>query len=422
MPEIMLRPLDEKYLNSVITAMSYEVRAFIVSLLRRSEFQGELDLERLTEAAEISGNGFSKENFRSHLKGALAPFLDAKVLEPDDNRRKKRTGYGLNGNGYDDLAPAVNIAYDITNSLMNADGHDRLKRSIPYILGRYINPLELIWLAEVFYAGMNRLERDVVVEIGFVVDMLKGHDVSRPSLNKQLLALEECGVLAMYNKKPDAEFGESKRHGMHIRKIERPSIALTEAGQEVFRYFKNLKLFLRADPQFFPREDRIKALKGNYPVDIEKRILYIGTNEDRTKEIAAEIKKGLNWDIDIYRMSLTIEKITLEEFRKLSAERLSGYDLVILDGYCQNGDTNRMMDRYKLLKSQQASNGITAILLTPNKELANDVERKLPINYIFITDNHGIPDNIKLQEIMYKLMVNPKSVKKAQFDCSQMLY
>lgn len=121
-------------------------------------------------------------------------------------------------------------------------------------------------------------------------------------------------------------------------------------------------------------------------------------------------------------MSLTIEKITLEEFRKLSAERLSGYDLVILDGYCQNGDTNRMMDRYKLLKSQQASNGITAILLTPNKELANDVERKLPINYIFITDNHGIPDNIKLQEIMYKLMVNPKSVKKAQFDCSQMLY
>lgn len=407
----MLRSLDEKYLSEVITAMSSEIKAFSVTLLRSFEFQGELDLEKLAKAAEITGKGFTKENLKSHLKGALAPFLDSRVLELYGKNRRERTGYKLNYYGYNDLVPAVNVAYDITNSFMNVDGQDRLKKSIPYILSKYKNPLGLIWLAEVFSAGMDMFEKDVVD------NMLKRHDISKSSLNKQLLVLEKCGVLVKSKEKADVEFGESKRHDKHIRKIKRTSIALTEAGQEVFRYFRDLKLFLRADPQFFPREDRIEALKGNYPIDNRKRILYVGTNDDRTEDVVRKIK-NLDWNTDIYRMLLRVERINLEKFSKLSAERLSDYDLVILDGYCENGGVKSMIDRYNALKSQQDSNGTTAVLLTPNPKLADSVEKKSPINYIFITDNHGNLDLIKLQEIMYKLMVNQKSVRKAQFDCN----
>ncbi|MBI2136067.1 hypothetical protein HYU06_03280 [Candidatus Woesearchaeota archaeon] len=76
-----------------------------------------------------------------------------------------------------------------------------------------------------------------------------------------------------------------------------------------------------------------------------------------------------------------------------------------------------MVNTYNSLKSQHCSNGTTAILLTPSETLGNRVERESPINYIFIIDNHGNLDLQKLQEVMYKLMVNQKSVKKAQFDC-----
>lgn len=409
MQEIMLNPLNEEYLKSVITAMSFEVRAFIVSLLRQKEYQGELDLERLAKAAELQGSGLYKENFIFHLKGALAPFLDSKVLEADDKHRKERTGYRFNDDGYNDLAAAVNVAYDITNRLMTVDDDDRFKKSIPYILTAFRNPLVFIWLAEVFSSNTVMLEKDVV-------EILKGYGVSRSSLNNQLPVLEECGVLKISKEKAEVKFGESERHEEHQRRILRRVITLTQSGQEVFRYLRDLKLFVRADPEFFPRDDRIEVLRGNYPIDNRKRILYVSANGDRTEDIVAKIK-NLDWNIDIYRMLLRVERVDVKEFRQMQPKRLGGYDLVVLDGFCGCEDARSMASTYNTLKSQQGSNGTAAILLTPNETLGDNIERESPINYIFITDNHGNLDVRKLQEIMYKLMANQKSVKKAQFYC-----